>query len=60
MTRVCGRCGAMESRENPLRMSLVNLAREAREDGYAHAGADYSTQERCVDRDSCRKRARRP
>ena len=57
--RQCGRCGVHEAHETPLRMSLVNLEREAREDGYVHAGSDYSHELRCVDRVACRARARK-
>ena len=57
--RTCGRCGAQETHEHRLRLSLVNLEREAREDGYlSYPGSNYSHEERCVDRDACRARAR--
>ena len=56
--RTCGRCGAEESRANPIKLSLVNLSREAREDGYPNYAAEYDHGERCVDRDACRVRAR--
>jgi hypothetical protein len=54
----CGRCG-VEDRPDRLRLSLVNLAREARQDGRQHTGPDYANEVRCRDREACSERARR-
>ena len=54
----CGRCG-VEERPDRLRMALVNLDREAREDGRRHEGPEYTHAVRCRDRAACAERARR-
>lgn len=51
----CDRCG-MTSRD--VRMSLVNLAREAIHEGRRHTGPEYDHEYRCADRDACRARVR--
>jgi len=50
----CGRCGAVD---RDVRMSLVNLEREARQEGLPHAGSDYSHELRCRDKAACLARA---
>lgn len=49
----CARCG-IEDRD--VRLSLVNLAREAVRDGRRHTGPDYAHEFRCRDRDACSER----
>lgn len=53
----CGRCG-IEERPDRLRMALVNLVREAREDGHEHDGPPYAHAVRCRDREACKARAK--
>jgi hypothetical protein len=54
----CERCGITD-RPDRLRLSLVNLAREAVRDGRQYDGPDYAHQVRCRDKDACEERVRR-
>lgn len=54
----CQRCGNT-GRPDQLRLSLVNLEREARQDRVAYEGPSYDHQVRCRDRKSCDERAMR-
>lgn len=49
----CGRCGW---RGPEVRLSLVNLAREAIRAGRRHEGPDYTHDYRCRDRAACDER----
>ena len=55
--QTCGRCG-WQDRDPHVRLSLVNLAREAREDAGMHYGSDYSHELRCQDKAACRARVK--
>lgn len=50
----CERCGNTDTRE--LRVSLVNLEREARHDGREYDGPPYSHEVRCKDKAACERR----
>jgi len=54
----CTRCG-VEDRPDRLRLSLVNLEREARQDGRPYDGPAYDHAVRCRDRAACAERVRR-
>lgn len=54
---VCGRCGHQD-RHPFVRLSLINLAREARRDGRTYDGPDFDFGERCWDKDACDQRRR--
>jgi hypothetical protein len=53
----CTRCNQTD-RPDRFRLSLVNLAREARHEGRTHVGPDYSHELRCRDREACDRRVR--
>lgn len=53
--KTCDRCG---DRNPTVRMSLVNLAREARHEGRTYTGPDYAHEHRCADREACAKRSK--
>lgn len=54
---VCVLCGNADPRD--LRLSLVDVAREAARLRRPHAGPDYVHAHRCIDRAACRTRAAR-
>jgi hypothetical protein len=54
---VCGRCGYAD-RDPYVRLSLINLAREARRDGHPYDGPDYDHGYRCRDTEACDQRRR--
>ena len=53
----CGRCG-WQDRDPRVKLAIVNLAREARQDGRQYDGPDYDHGYRCLDKAACDQRAR--
>jgi len=53
----CGRCGHQD-RDPFVRLSIVNLAREARRDGRPYTGPDFDHGYRCRDKAACDQRRR--
>lgn len=56
--KTCGRCGAVDSIGTHVRMALVNVEREAHQDGKEHEGPQWDHGLRCVDKDACRARVK--
>lgn len=52
----CDRCG-IEARD--VRLTWVNLEREARADGRPYVPPPFGLEHRCPDKEACRERAKR-